>query len=350
MAYFSDPPASIIPSHMLASHGSGLNSFSDSDVELPQLPAPQALVAAHPSTARQAGSQGNFSSNVVPIGSHTSGIVLYNDTNLLGDGQQLYYSKNRRDRQRNKQSRSEHSGGFSRSFSSDRATAYAIKTAQYPVLYELVKTPTTARKSLASWKSQFTRPSTQEGNTTTGDQRPGAPLSNTAPPTTLVAGSATSPVTLPPQHMSFSEPLLEKTRRGSRFVVTCELEKAYPNFHIQCEYIYLNQQERTNQSQTDTRISLANIATKENLWVVAMEQIGYNEAFLRGLVGDEEYSKLDRVSGPVKGHDKYSGPSIAAKVAKKIKIPEGYDLGNIWCQAADFYTMKIFIPSKEYRM
>ncbi|KAK4647391.1 uncharacterized protein QC761_101130 [Podospora bellae-mahoneyi] len=349
MAAFSDPPPSIVPSHMLASPGFGFDSFdNDSDVELPQLPTPQALVPAHVSTGGQVGIQGNLSSNVIPIGSHTSGIVLYNDANLLGDGQQqlLYYSKNRADRDRNKQSRSEHRGGYSRTFSSDRATAYAIKTARYPVLYEMARTPAVARKALETWKRQPSQPSIPEGsNTSTGGQGQAGP--STAP---VVRGATSITTALPPQHMAFSKPVLEKNRRGTRYVITCELEKAYPNFHIQCEYIYLNQQERVNHSWTDTRISLVNISTKENLWVVAMEQIGYNEAFIKGLVGDEEYAQLGSVDGPVKGHDKYSGPSFVAKVAKKITIPEGYDLGNIWCKAAGFYTMKIFVPSKEYKM
>ncbi|KAK4203936.1 hypothetical protein QBC40DRAFT_7766 [Triangularia verruculosa] len=358
MAYqgvFSGPPPSIIPSHMLASRGSAFDSLSDdSDIELPPLPTEQALVPAHTS-------QGNLASNVIPIGSHKSGIVLYSDTDLLGEGQQnlLYYSKNRGDRQRDTQSRSQHSGGYSRSFSSDTAKAYAIKTARYPVLYEMLKTPAAARRALESWKKAPMQAESGENSSETpitGDQDGGetasghqaAPVSATS--TALVTASGPHVMSLPPQHMTFSEPLLEKTRRGTRFVVTCELEKSYPNFHIQCEYIYINQQERVNRSQTDTRISLANISTKESLWVVAMEQTGYNEEFIRGLVGDEDYAKLNNASGPVRGHDKGAGPSVVAKVAKKITFPEGYDLGNIWCKAVGFYTLKIFVPSKEYKM
>ncbi|KAK4171726.1 hypothetical protein QBC36DRAFT_339416 [Triangularia setosa] len=353
---FSDPPPNIIPPHMLESRGFfGLDSFSDdSDVELPQPPAQQALVPAHVSTGGQVERQENVTSNVIPIVSNTSGIILHNDANLLGDAQPqlLYYSKNRANKKRNKESRSEHRNGFSRSFSSDTATAYAIKTARYPVIYEMMKAPGEARKALETWRKNSSHTGDQEVDTSPhDDQEQGIPLSTIpAPSTALVARSSTSTVNLPPQHMTFSEPLLEKARRGPRYVITCELEKAYPNFHIQCEYIYLNKQERVNHSQSDTRISLANLSTKENLWVVALEQTGYNEPFIRGLVGDEEYDKLNGETGPVRGHDKQSGSSVVAKVAKKITIPEGYDLGNVWCQAVGFYTMRIFVPSTEYKM
>lgn len=148
--------------------------------------------------------------------------------------------------------------------------------------------------------------------------------------------------------MTFSEPVLEKTRRGSRLVVTCKLEKSYPNFHLQCEYLYVDEHERVNQSQRDTRMSFAIISTADNIWVVAMEQKGYNEDFVRGLVGDEEYARLERgVSGPVRGHDKRSGHSAVARVAKKIQIAEGFDLGGIWCKAAGFYEMRIYIPRRK---
>ncbi|KAL2138782.1 hypothetical protein VTI28DRAFT_6236 [Corynascus sepedonium] len=415
MAYHNvvpDEPPIIIPPRLLARsrHGFGLDSFSDdSDVEeLSQLPTQRTLVP-HFSASGQVSSQGSSSSSVIPIGSHTSGIKLWADTNPGGD-MPLYYSTNRGHRQRNTHKRSESRSGshgsYSRTFNSDTAKACAIKSARYPVLYELLKTPPAARKSLRIWKKEgrqattrdtpintpmlegvHNRPLIEDGQTVTNQnsgtmeigaqhatedarhQEPAAinvsdlsrtesggqvqvtPPPGTGPSTALAVSSSTMPVRLlPPQHMTFSEPLLEKTWRGTRLVVTCELEKSYPNFHIQCEYIYIDQFERVNLSQTETRISFATISTKENIWIVAIEQKGYNEDFIRGLVGDEEYAKLqEEVSGPVRGYDRCSSPSVVAKVAKKITIPQGFDLGGIWCEARGFYKMRIFIPSKGYR-
>ncbi|KAL2201525.1 hypothetical protein P885DRAFT_26529 [Corynascus similis CBS 632.67] len=362
MAYHNvvpDEPPIIIPPRLLARsrHGFGLDSFSDdSDVEeLSQLPAQRTLVP-HSSASGQADSQGSSSSRVIPIGSHTSGIKLWADANPGGD-LPLYYSTNRSHRQRNtlkrSESRSGSHGSYSRTFNSDTAKACAIKSARYPVLYELLKTPPAARKSLRIWKKEGRQATTRDTpiNTHMLEGVQVTPPPGTGPSTALAVSSSTMPIRLlPPQHMTFSEPLLEKTWRGTRLVITCELEKSYPNFHIQCEYIYIDQFERVNLSQTETRISFATISTKENIWIVAIEQKGYNEDFIRGLVGDEEYAKLqEEVSGPVRGYDRCSSPSVVAEVAKKITIPQGFDLGGIWCEAAGFYKMRIFIPSKGYR-
>jgi hypothetical protein len=268
------------------------------------------------------------------------------------------------------------------------AKAHAIKSARYPALYEMLKTPPAARKALKNWKNEgkqaaleeaststpalegvSDRPLIQDGqvaadensgsqnteaqNTAAGSRpRESAPVRNSseprtdsgdqmeaAPPfaalsTSMVVRGDTLASSLPPQYMTFSESLLQKTRRGKRLVVTCNLAKSYPNFHIECNYVYIDQHERVNLSQTDTRTSFAIISTKENIWAVATEKKGYNEDFIKGLVGDAEYARLEGdASGPVKGHSKSYGSSVVAKVAKKVTIPDGFDLGGIWCKA-----------------
>lgn len=176
-----------------------------------------------------------------------------------------------------------------------------------------------------------------------------APRPSAAASTAVVVhGTQHADRLLPPQHMSFSEPVTEKTKHGTRLCITCTLDKSYPNFHIECAYNFLDKTERVNSSQTDTRFSFATISTRENVWVVAMEQKGYNEAFIKGLIGEAEYSRLDgEVVEPIRGHTKSS--SVAAPVAKKIRIPAGFDLGGIWCKAAGFYQIKIFVPGRDYQ-
>jgi hypothetical protein len=102
------------------------------------------------------------------------------------------------------------------------------------------------------------------GSTTTGNVSLAAPPSAVSPvagPSTsaaLVVGSkARTADDLPPQYMTFSEPRLEKTSRGSVLRITCTLGKTYPSFHIDCNYTYVDKSERVNSSQTDTRISSA---------------------------------------------------------------------------------------------
>jgi hypothetical protein len=34
-------------------------------------------------------------------------------------------------------------------------------------------------------------------------------------------------------------------------------------------------------------------------------------------------------------------------MAKKIAVPQGFDLGNILCRAAGFYKMNIFVAVKD---
>jgi hypothetical protein len=65
-------------------------------------------------------------------------------------------------------------------------------------------------------------------------------------------------------------------------------------------------------------------------------------------VGEAVYVRLDGdVSGPIRGYRR-SSDLAARKVAKKIEIPLGYDLGGIWCKAAGFYEMRISIPERDY--
>ncbi|AEO63817.1 uncharacterized protein THITE_48227 [Thermothielavioides terrestris NRRL 8126] len=256
----------------------------------------------------------------------------------------LYYSKNKNNRRRDKNSHSETRSGshgyYSRSFSSDRATAHAIKSARYPVLYEKLKAPAAARRALKTWRKEGEQGAAQEAASNA------LALDNQVRP--AIGDGQTTSSELPPQHMTFSEPLLENKKRGRRLRITCTLEKSYPNFHIECEYTYIDESERVNGSRIDTRISCAVISTRENVWVVTFEQRGYNERFIKGFVGEAEYARLDgEISGPIKGYGKSSDLSTV-KMAKKIRIPEGYDLGGIWCEAAGFYEMRIYVPAKDY--
>ncbi|KAL2168403.1 hypothetical protein VTG60DRAFT_7316 [Thermothelomyces hinnuleus] len=351
-----------------------------------------------------------------PIEYPSNSPSLADDTKPTGGGLRQsfpYYSRNTNNRRRDQQSLSESASGirgaYSRSLTTDTATAQAVKTARYPVLYEKLKAPAAAKKALKIWKERkqgavgeipagalaletHDRRLLQDGRTASDNngsdrtaqvQDPGeanrrdrgkaprdssrsttrsgnrslAPLPSAASPVTapstsgaLVASrKARAANDLPPQHMTFSEPLLEQTKRGRRLRITCTLEKSYPNFHIECDYTYVDRSERVNSSQTDTRISSAVITTRENVWIVVFEQMGYNEEFIKGLVGETEYARLDGdVSEPIKGHGKPSDLATV-KVHKKIKIPEGFDLGGIWCKAADFYEMRIYVPAKEYK-
>ena len=146
--------------------------------------------------------------------------------------------------------------------------------------------------------------------------------------------------------MAFSEPVLKRFKRESHMLITCKLAQSYPNFHLECEYIYLDRSERVNATQTDTRISSATIRTRENIWVLALEQKGYNESFTRGLLGEEQYARLDRAgSDPVEGSA--ISETVAAPVTKKIVVPEGFDLAEIWCKPAGFYQVNIYVPEKK---
>jgi hypothetical protein len=129
------------------------------------------------------------------------------------------------------------------------------------------------------------------------------------------------------------------------------LEKSYPNFHIECRYLHIDKSETTfNNYEAAMRVSIAAITTSENCWLVALEQRDYNEMYVRGMVGETEYERLDGgANGLVKGHRKLpnSAAPVKATMAKKIGVPQGFDLGNIWCRAAGFYKMNIFVAVKD---
>ncbi|KXX80197.1 hypothetical protein MMYC01_204227 [Madurella mycetomatis] len=353
----------------------------------------------------------NPSSGVVQTPQHKNSVGPLVDYLVTEDPSRSfppYYSISRHNRDRNVRSSSKtvsgNCGSYAQSYKLDRATAYAIKTARYPLLYEKLKTPGAAKKALRTWKKdgkavvvegtndglliQGAKNATGDSSGSKNDNDAGrddtgtenitlqdfaqnnihhneapdgsgkaggsrnikslAPAS-TAPSTAMAVRGTIPTAQLPAQHMTFSEPILEKTRRGNRLHITCNLGQSYPNFHIECRYIYVDESETINLSHTDTRLSFAAISTRENMWVVAMEKKGYNEAFITGFVGGAEYDRLDRQGNePVKGYHK-SIPLTGA-VAKKIQIPDGFDLGGIWCKAVGFYQMNLFVPAHDYRV
>ena len=129
------------------------------------------------------------------------------------------------------------------------------------------------------------------------------------------------------------------------------LEKSYPNFHIEGRYLHIDKAgfETINDDGATARVSIVAITTNENCWLVALEQKDYNEVFVRRMVGETEYERLDgQASGPVKGHRRlpYLAAPVENTMAKKISVPERFDLGNIWCKAAGFYEMNIFVAVK----
>jgi hypothetical protein len=280
--------------------------------------------------------------------------------------------------------------------------AHAVKSAYYPVLYEKMKSPREAKKALKNWKKGKKRAPVLEGpgsNRLEGNNRgliqevPNVqehgnlgvvddtsqpvedsnaaqnvdahdfsnsghanraahetsnpePLSSPLAPNTSNMLVVRNPINLPPQQMNFSDPVFEKTKRGSRVKITCTLLKSYPNFHLECDYEYIDKKETVNYSITEVRVSLARISTRENLWVIAFEKKGYNEDFIKGVVGEAEYARLEsEVDGPIVGDSK---PGRIFRISKKVNVPEGFDLGGIWCKAKSFYKMLIFVPSDDY--
>ncbi|GAB1317991.1 hypothetical protein MFIFM68171_08201 [Madurella fahalii] len=346
------------------------------------------------------------SSGIIQRPQHKSPVSLLGNSMVTENSPRsfpLYYSINRHNNQRHTRSSSKSGygagGSYAQSYRSDMSTAYAIKAARYPLLYEKLKAPAAARKALKIWKNKkdgkaavveetndrlLIQDAQRAANDSpgpvddNGTRRDGSTTENidlqvlaqndrhrneaardsseagkiaaasAAPSTAMVVHRARPTGDLPAQHMTFSEPILEKTRRGSRLRISCSLEQSYPNFFIECTYVYIDKSETVNLSRTDTRLSFATISTRENLWVVAMEKRGYNEAFIKGFVGEAEYDRLDKLgSEPIKGRPK-STP-VTEAVTKKIRILDGFDLGGIWCAAAGFYQMDIFIPADGYR-
>src|SRR5687768_606033 len=97
------------------------------------------------------------------------------------------------------------------------ATSYTIKSARYRPLYEKLKSPSAAKKALASWKKQG-----KEG--------------------------------LPPQHMTLSSPTVRKVEGKPHLCISCTVDEAYPNFHIQCIFQYLNHTEKLNSDTKEVRL------------------------------------------------------------------------------------------------
>lgn len=131
----------------------------------------------------------------------------------------------------------------------------------------------------------------------------------------------------------------------------CKLqEKSYPNFHIQCHYHFEDIWEDTNERTSQTRYAFAAIWTRENFWPIALEQEGYNERFIKSTVGEEEYARLE---SEVQGHEPIRGSRLPmegmSNVAKKVRIPNDFDLALLSCKSRGFYDMHITIPHKEFR-
>jgi hypothetical protein len=86
------------------------------------------------------------------------------------------------------------------------------------------------------------------------------------------------------------------------------------------------------------------LETNENCWVVAMEQPGKNEASMKKVIGEAEYSRVGSVKleEPEKGVPR--GEPSNQHVAKKIVVPDGYNLISMWCQTEGFYQVTLYIP------
>ncbi|KAH6627166.1 hypothetical protein B0J18DRAFT_409373 [Chaetomium sp. MPI-SDFR-AT-0129] len=406
---FPLPPPTVIPRSVLNPAHRNLDfgvDGLDADFDFKGPRPSSGLVPVPPSSGRLSDP---FSSTgtvpIRPIKDPNNSLSISDDADLTGDGPRrlpLYYSKQTNNRRRNKQS---YSATTAHAIKTARypvlfeklkapvAARRALKTWKKRGMQGAVEENPTSALALETHDQQV-QPLVEDGRTEAeadnngsdqntavrepaevnrrhqGEEAPsersqsqtGSGNESIAPPpstfspvitpstsTALVVGDkAVAANDLPPQYMTFSKPLLEKTRRGRRHRITCTLEKSYPNFHIECEYTYVDKSEKVNASRTDTRISCAAISTKENVWVVAFEQEGYNEEFIKGFVGEAEYVRLDgEGNGPIKGYSK-SSDLATVKVTKKIRIPKGFDLGGTWCKATGFYEMRIYIPAKDY--
>jgi hypothetical protein len=119
---------------------------------------------------------------------------------------------------------------------------------------------------------------------------------------------------------------------------------------MECQYVYLERSETINYGQTTMRLSVATIMTNENCWPIFVEQANHDEA--RDMVGQTEYERLDgEVSERLKGFRRLPGMAAPEEdgMGKEVNIPKGFDLGGIWCKAAGFYKMSIFVPADDYK-
>lgn len=186
------------------------------------------------------------------------------------------------------------------------ATAYAIKSARHNSIVQRFKTPSGPKKALADWKKQ--------GKTG-----------------------------LPPQHMTISQPEVKVIRGTPQVCISCTLDEPYPNFHIQCILQYLDHKEHLGKDQKRLRLAFATVQTKENAWVIALEQHGTNEASMKEVLGDTEYARLGAVSpdGPDLGQPVESVTGLT----RKLVIPSSpYNMAEMWCHADSFYQLNIYIP------
>lgn len=149
---------------------------------------------------------------------------------------------------------------------------------------------------------------------------------------------------LAPQQMTFSATEGRQVEGKPHFCITCTVDEAYPNFHIQCILQYLNHTETLDGDVKIVRLAVAVIQTNENSWILALEQRGTNDSSTKQLLGETEYNRLEsiKIGRAEKGLPKGSPTHIHA--AKKIVVPNGYDLGKAWCQPDGFYQVTLNIP------
>ncbi|KAH8172492.1 hypothetical protein LIA77_06747 [Sarocladium implicatum] len=195
-----------------------------------------------------------------------------------------------------------------RLLNTDAATSYAIKSARYNSIVQKLKTPSAPKKALAAWKKQ-------------GKQG------------------------LPPQHMTFAKPSVKQVEGRPVLCISCTLDEAYPNFHIQCIVEHLDHSERLGDEHKVLRVAFATLQTRENAWVIALEQYGTNEASIKEVLGEVEYARLESIKSD--GADQGQPLGSVTGLTRKVAIPpNGYDLSQLWCDATSFYQVEIYIPEK----
>jgi hypothetical protein len=99
-----------------------------------------------------------------------------------------------------------------------------------------------------------------------------------------------------------------------------------------------------NSDTKEVRLAFATLQTRENRWVVALEQQGQNDTSIKAVVGGAEYARLESIaiSSPDQGQ---SGNSAAGNpISKKIIVPKHYDVSRLWCQTEGFYQVNLYIP------
>jgi hypothetical protein len=143
--------------------------------------------------------------------------------------------------------------------------------------------------------------------------------------------------------MTFLPPEVRQVDGKPHLCITCRLEEAYPNFHIQGIFQYLDHTETILDTKR-IRLAFVTLETKDYCWVVAMEEPGKNEDSMRKVIGDAEYTRLGnvRLEEPEKGVPRDEPDNH--HMAKKIIVPDGYDLISMWCKTEGFYQVTLYIP------